>query len=77
MQRKRRATVAKMISLEEAAERMGVSYTTAYRLVRRGELPAAKIGKQWRLEPEALEAYIAKVTQLAPKCNPEGSENGD
>lgn len=59
--------MAKMMSLEEAAGRLGVSYTTAYRLVRRGELPAAKIGKQWRLEPEALEAYIAKVMHPAPK----------
>lgn len=59
--------MARMMSLEEAAERLWVSYTTAYRLVRRGELPAAKIGKQWRIEPEALEAYIAKVTHLTPK----------
>ena len=52
--------MARMMSLEEAAERLWVSYTTAYRLVRRGELPAAKIGKQWRIERAKLEDWIAE-----------------
>lgn len=51
--------MGKMISLEEVAERLGVSRSTAYRLVAQTrEIPAAKIGRQWRVDPRDLERYI-------------------
>ena len=39
-----------MISLQEAADRLGVHYMTVYRYVRTGRLPAVKEAGEWRVE---------------------------
>lgn len=44
------------ISLNEAADRLGVHYMTAYRYVRTGRLPAERNGVQWMVAPSDLEA---------------------
>ncbi|MFA5794697.1 MAG: helix-turn-helix domain-containing protein [Candidatus Brocadiia bacterium] len=50
--------MAKLMSIKEAAERLGISIFTVRRLIQRGQLPASKIGHQWRLDQDALELYI-------------------
>ena len=47
-----------LVSITEAARRMGVSRATAYRLVTRGDLPAVKVGAQLRIDPIELHSYI-------------------
>ncbi|RPI08033.1 MAG: helix-turn-helix domain-containing protein, partial [Actinobacteria bacterium] len=42
------------ISLQEAADRLGVHYMTAYRYVRTGRLPARREGVQWMVDPADL-----------------------
>jgi excisionase family DNA binding protein len=42
------------LTLQEAAEELGVHYMTAYRYVRLGRLPAEKVGGVWRVAPSAL-----------------------
>ncbi|MCB1014740.1 MAG: B12-binding domain-containing protein [Acidimicrobiales bacterium] len=42
------------ISLQEAADALGVHYMTAYRYVRTGRLPAVKDGAEWRVDPADL-----------------------
>jgi MerR family transcriptional regulator, light-induced transcriptional regulator len=44
------------ISLQEAADRLGVHYMTAYRYVRTGRLPARREGSQWWVDPRDLGA---------------------
>ena len=51
------------ITLDEAAERLGVHYMTAYRYVRTGQLPAHKEGVEWRVEPADVEALAAAHRQ--------------
>lgn len=46
-----------LLSLDEAADRLGVHYMTAYRYVRTGRLPAEKVGATWRVRPEDLERF--------------------
>ena len=46
------------LTVEEAAERLGVEYKTVYRLVRSGELPAGKIGRLYRIREEDLDAFF-------------------
>jgi len=46
------------LSIEEAADVLGVHYKTVYRLVRDGELPAAKIGRIYRIKREDLLTYF-------------------
>ena len=43
-----------LLTLNEAAERLGVHYMTVYRHVRLGMLTAHKIGGQWRVDPADL-----------------------
>ncbi|HEX9991712.1 MAG TPA: cobalamin-dependent protein [Acidimicrobiales bacterium] len=45
------------LRLQEAAERLGVHYMTAYRYVRLGLLPARKDGAEWRVRLADLEAF--------------------
>jgi excisionase family DNA binding protein len=44
------ASGARMISLQEAADRLGVHYMTVYRYIRTGRLPAVKEAGEWRVE---------------------------
>ena len=46
--------MAEPISLQEAAQRLGVHYMTAYRYVRTGRLPAQREGAQWLVDPDDL-----------------------
>jgi excisionase family DNA binding protein len=45
------------LTLQEAADALGVHYMTAYRYVRLGLLEAAKSGGAWRVTPEALQRF--------------------
>jgi len=47
------------LTVEEVARRFGVNVTTVYRLVKRGKLPAFKIGSQWRFSEHRLEEWVA------------------
>lgn len=44
------------MTLQEAADALGVHYMTAYRYVRTGRLPAMKLGSEWRVDPADVEA---------------------
>ena len=48
----------KLMSVAEAAERLNVHKMTVIRAIKAGKLPAAKVGRFWRIEPADLEAYI-------------------
>jgi excisionase family DNA binding protein len=48
---------AETVTLQEAADSLGVHYMTAYRYVRLGLLPAAKVGTAWRVGRRDLEAF--------------------
>jgi excisionase family DNA binding protein len=47
---------AGLLTLHEAADRLGVHYMTVYRHVRLGMLPARKVGGTWRVDPTDLAA---------------------
>jgi len=48
----------KLLTLEQAAELLGVDYKTVYRLVRSGQIPAGKVGRVYRIAPDDLKAYF-------------------
>ncbi len=52
------------LTLIDAAEKLGVHYMTAYRYVRTGRLPAHKVGGQWQVAPEDLEAFSMAPTTV-------------
>lgn len=45
------------VTLNEAAERLGVHYMTAYRYVRTGRLAASKVGAEWQVDERELERF--------------------
>jgi excisionase family DNA binding protein len=51
----------RFLSLTDVAETLSISTAQVHALVRRGDLPAIKIGGrgQWRVEATVLEQYIA------------------
>lgn len=49
-----------MFTLQEAADRLKVHYMTAYRWVRRGDLPAFKAGGRLRIRSADLEEFVAQ-----------------
>lgn len=53
----------RFLQLADVAEILNTSSAQVYALVRRGELPAIKIGGrgQWRVEVSELEAYIQRA----------------
>ena len=58
-------------TLHEIAAKFGVSYQMVYNLVRRGELPAYRFGKSYRVAEKDLEDYLRKqrvqVSGYAPR----------
>lgn len=52
----------RFLTLADVAEVLNTSTAQVYALVRRGDLPAIKIGGrgQWRVETEQLESYIQR-----------------
>ena len=58
-----RFMAARMLTLDDVAEELAISKSQVYALVRRGDLPAGKIGGrgQWRVDRAHLEAYIERT----------------
>jgi len=57
------------LSIHEAADVLGVQYKTIYRLIRRNALPAAKIGRVYRIKYDDLLAYF-EAQKVAPPGEP-------
>ncbi|QIX25946.1 helix-turn-helix domain-containing protein [Nocardioides sp. JQ2195] len=53
----------RFLTLADVADVLNTSQAQVYALVRRGDLPAIKIGGrgQWRVEAEQLEDYIQRM----------------
>lgn len=63
-----------LISLQEAADGLGVHYMTAYRYVRLGRLPAVKEGGQWwvrRQDVDALRSQASAPRDAGRRGNPQ------
>lgn len=50
-----------LLTVEEAAQRLSIGRTTAYSLVRSGELGSVLIGRLRRVPTEAINAYAAQL----------------
>ena len=43
---------------KEAAKYLGFHLVTVYRLLKKGQIPATKIGGQWRFKKDVLDAWL-------------------
>ena len=48
-----------MLTIAEVAKYLKLHELTVRRLAREGELPAFKVGRQWRIKRDLLEKWIA------------------
>ena len=61
---------SEIVDVAGAAALLGVSKTAIYGLLKKGELPARKIGKEWRFTRKNLLAYVGQTTTMLPN-NPD------
>lgn len=55
-----------ILNLEEASRYLRIKRRTLYSLAARGEVPAAKIGGQWRFRRSQLDSLFDESRQTAP-----------
>ncbi len=57
----------KFLTASEVAEHLQVHVDTVYALVQKGELPGAKIGKQWRFDATEIQRWFTTRAQQQPE----------
>lgn len=51
------------ISVEAAARKLGIGRSAAYAAVRRGEIPALRLGRLWRVPKARLEQMLGETPE--------------
>jgi len=59
-----------LLTLEQVAEYLNVDKFTVYRLLNDKELPAFKVGNQWRFKRKMLENWLMKNSNVKRKDAP-------
>jgi excisionase family DNA binding protein len=62
----------KFYTVKTLAERLDVKPLTIYRLLKQGKLPAFKIGRVIRFDPDAVATFLESV-----RVGPQGLSKGD
>ena len=61
-----------ILTIQELSDYLKVPVSTLYKLVREGSIPATKIGKHWRFQKDAIDAWITQADQTeraeGPRC---------
>jgi excisionase family DNA binding protein len=50
--------MAKVLTLQEVAKYLRVHPSTVYRLAKRGQIPAFKLGSDWRFNLESIDEWL-------------------
>ena len=59
-----------LLTLEQVAKYLNVDKFTVYRLLNDKELPAFKVGNQWRFKRKLLENWLMKNSNVKRKDTP-------
>jgi excisionase family DNA binding protein len=59
-----------LLTLEQVAEYLNVDKFTVYRLLSDKDLPAFKVGNQWRFKRRMIENWLAKNSNVNRKNAP-------
>lgn len=54
--------MSKLLTIKEVAERLRVTYHTAYKYIRKEKIPAIKLERGYRIREEDLEEYLKSRT---------------
>jgi excisionase family DNA binding protein len=66
------ATPTRLITVKELSDYLRVHPSTIYRLLKRGELPAIKLGSDWRFSLEAIDRWRQRQSGEREETQPEG-----
>jgi excisionase family DNA binding protein len=66
-----------ILTISEVAELLKIAEKTVYGLAQRGEIPAFKVGGQWRFSRAALDSWIKASTRAAGDTGNAGGDNGN
>jgi len=61
--------VEAFLTPSEVLIRLRVNVRTLYRLIKHGELPAVRVGRQWRVSPGGLEVWLRRNGLGAPPAS--------
>ncbi|KAA6215321.1 DNA-binding protein [Streptomyces albofaciens JCM 4342] len=67
----------RLYSVEQVAERLGLHVRTVRNYVRDGRLAAVRIGKQYRIAHEDLEAFTGRPAPAAPEGPADGPRHSE
>jgi excisionase family DNA binding protein len=65
--KKKSHSLKPLLTLDEVAKYLNVDRFTVYRLVGQRQLPAFKVGGQWRFNQEMIEAWLMKNAKNSRK----------
>ncbi len=57
----------RIMTIDELAKYLRLHTSTVYRMVRLGEIPASKIGNQWRFRKDVIDNWIAEQEKTKDK----------
>ena len=66
-QAKKEPMRTQIMTPKEAAQYLGLHLVTIYRLIKKCELPAFKLGGQWRFKKDLLDEWIAGKSTMQGK----------
>jgi excisionase family DNA binding protein len=63
----RQMPVRVLLTVEEAAEQLGIGRTLAYKLVKHGEIESVRIGRLRRIPADAVHEYARRLATSQPR----------
>ncbi len=66
------------LTLDELAAYLKRGRSTLYKMARKGQIPASKIGREWRFERDAIDAWLRQQSPQLPesKASLKGRKSG-
>jgi excisionase family DNA binding protein len=61
-----------LMTVSEVADTMRVSSMTVYRLIKGGELPALRVGKNYRIRQSDVQRFLAERSVRSDRPDPGG-----
>ena len=49
-----------ILTIQELSDYLKVPVSTLYKLAREGSMPCTKVGKHWRFQKDAIDAWLAQ-----------------
>ena len=53
-----------LLTVKEVAALLRVSTQTLYKMLEQGQIPAVKVGSQWRVHPNQLAKWLEELEEL-------------